>query len=145
MLSKEVSSTIFKVFGMTQPGIEPRSPRPLVTVNERTFLERSQTIFEIKCKYMLDLRINLNLTELKQQLIDFLICSIYSMEALSIHYNLRYTWHISSTDFSLVEDCQHLYLMVLEITSLGYPLFSNIFFINSNSSARFCLKQIMKA
>ena len=24
MLSKEVSSTIFKVFGMTQPGIEPR-------------------------------------------------------------------------------------------------------------------------
>ena len=29
MLSKEVSSTIFKVFGMAQPGIEPRSPRPL--------------------------------------------------------------------------------------------------------------------
>ena len=29
MLSKEVSSTIFKVFGMTRPGIEPRSPRPL--------------------------------------------------------------------------------------------------------------------
>ena len=29
MLSKEVSSTIFKVFGMTRPGIELRSPRPL--------------------------------------------------------------------------------------------------------------------
>ena len=29
VLSKEVSSTIFKVFGMTQPGIEPRSPGPL--------------------------------------------------------------------------------------------------------------------
>ena len=28
-LSKEVSSTIFKVFGMTQPGIEPKSPGPL--------------------------------------------------------------------------------------------------------------------
>ena len=26
MFSKEVSSTIFKVFGMTQPGTEPRSP-----------------------------------------------------------------------------------------------------------------------
>ena len=26
MLSKEVSSTIIKVFGMTRPGIEPRSP-----------------------------------------------------------------------------------------------------------------------
>ena len=29
VLSKEVSSTIFKVFGMMRPGIEPRSPRPL--------------------------------------------------------------------------------------------------------------------
>ena len=29
VLSKEVSSTIFKVFGMTQPRIEPRSPGPL--------------------------------------------------------------------------------------------------------------------
>ena len=30
LLSKEVSSIIFKVFGMTQPGIERRSPGPLV-------------------------------------------------------------------------------------------------------------------
>ena len=29
MLSKEVSSIIFKVFGMTRPGIERRSPGPL--------------------------------------------------------------------------------------------------------------------
>ena len=29
VLSKEVSSTIFKVFSMTQAGIEPRSPGPL--------------------------------------------------------------------------------------------------------------------
>ena len=32
MLSKEVSSNIFKAFGMTRPGIEPRSPRPLAMV-----------------------------------------------------------------------------------------------------------------
>ena len=32
VLSKEVSSTIFKVFGMTQPGIEPRSPRPYICI-----------------------------------------------------------------------------------------------------------------
>ena len=30
MLSKAASTTIFLVFGMTQPGIEPWSPRPLV-------------------------------------------------------------------------------------------------------------------
>ena len=30
VLSKKVSSTIFKVFGMTRPGIETRSPGPLV-------------------------------------------------------------------------------------------------------------------
>ena len=29
MLGKEVSTTILKVFGMTRPGIEPRSPGPL--------------------------------------------------------------------------------------------------------------------
>ena len=29
MLSKAASSNIFKVFGMTRPGIEPRSPGPL--------------------------------------------------------------------------------------------------------------------
>ena len=29
VLSKEVSSTIFWVFGMTRPGLEPRSPGPL--------------------------------------------------------------------------------------------------------------------
>ena len=29
MLSKEVSSTVFKVFSMTQPGTKPRSPGPL--------------------------------------------------------------------------------------------------------------------
>ena len=32
MLSKEVSSTIFWVFGMTRPGIEPRSPGPLANI-----------------------------------------------------------------------------------------------------------------
>ena len=29
VLSKKVSSTIFKAFGMTRPGIKPRSPGPL--------------------------------------------------------------------------------------------------------------------
>ena len=29
VLSKEASSTIFWVFGMTRPGIEPRSPGPI--------------------------------------------------------------------------------------------------------------------
>ena len=32
MLSKEVSSTIFKVFGMKRPEIEPRSPGPLANI-----------------------------------------------------------------------------------------------------------------
>ena len=37
MLSKAESSTIFWVFGMNQPGIEPRSPKPL----ENTLLIRT--------------------------------------------------------------------------------------------------------
>ena len=32
VLSKEVSSTIFKIFDMMRPGIEPQSPGPLVNI-----------------------------------------------------------------------------------------------------------------
>ena len=45
VLSKEVSSTIFKVFGMTRPGIEPKSPSPLV--NTQTIRPMSQLIIII--------------------------------------------------------------------------------------------------
>ena len=47
MLSKEAPSTIFWVFGMTLPGIEPRSPGPLA--NTLTAWPMSG----IKCKYAL--------------------------------------------------------------------------------------------
>ena len=56
MLSKVVSSSIFKVFGMTRPGIEPRSPGPLantltagpigfVNILLITFLNEPELIF----------------------------------------------------------------------------------------------------
>ena len=45
MLSKEVSSTILKVFGMTQPGIEPRSPGPLANTLPTGFF------IEVICSY----------------------------------------------------------------------------------------------
>ena len=41
VLSKEVSSTIFKVFGMMWPGIEPRSPRPLANTLPTRPIKRS--------------------------------------------------------------------------------------------------------
>ena len=37
MLSKVASSTTFWVFGMTRPGIEPRSPGPLANTNMYVF------------------------------------------------------------------------------------------------------------
>ena len=47
VLNKEVSSTIFKVFGMTQPGIEPRSPRPLAnTQTTRLMSHDARTLSE---------------------------------------------------------------------------------------------------
>ena len=49
MLSKEVSSTIFKVFGMTWPGIEPGSPGPLAnTLLSWPMAERSDTKSNVK-------------------------------------------------------------------------------------------------
>ncbi len=41
VLSKEVSSTIFKVFDMTQPGIEPRSPGTLANTLPTRPMSRS--------------------------------------------------------------------------------------------------------
>ena len=42
LLSKKVSNTIFKVFGITRPGIEPRSPGPLTnTVPTRNVTKKN--------------------------------------------------------------------------------------------------------
>ena len=46
MLSKVVSSSIFKVFGMTRPGIEPRSPGPLANTLTAGPMSQSFTIFD---------------------------------------------------------------------------------------------------
>ena len=42
MLSKEVSSTIFKVFGMTQPGMEPRISR---TIGEHSTHKANELVY----------------------------------------------------------------------------------------------------
>ena len=39
VFSKEVSSTIFKVFGMTWPGTEPKSPGPLANTSKQLLLQ----------------------------------------------------------------------------------------------------------
>ena len=93
----------------------------------------------------LDLRMILNLSKMTQQLTDLLICSNSCMEVLLIHSNFRYTRHLSGPNFGLVENYRHLYLMVLVITSSGYPFFNKVFFIKLSSWARFCLEQIIKA
>ena len=52
VLSKEASSTIFKVFGMTQPRIEPKSPRPLAntlpTVTMNHFKQANTSLYQIE-------------------------------------------------------------------------------------------------
>ena len=61
MLSKEVSSTIFKVFGMTRLGIEPRSSGPLANLRSvcqtKKSLNIKKSIYQ-KSSVWLDLRLN---------------------------------------------------------------------------------------
>ena len=53
MLSKEVSSTILKVFGMTRPGIKLRSPRPLAnTLPTRPISFKQLFLIQIICDNM---------------------------------------------------------------------------------------------
>ena len=47
VLSKVVSSTTFKVFGMTQPGIEPRSPGPLADTQSSRPMSRIKLYIHI--------------------------------------------------------------------------------------------------
>ncbi len=79
-------------------------------------------------------------TELKQQLMDLLICSSSYMEALLIHGNLRYTGHLSGPNISLVENCRHLCIMVKVIISSGYPFFNKVVLIKLNSLESFDLE-----
>ena len=55
MLSKVVSSSIFKVFGMTRPGIEPRSPGPLANTLTAGPMSRCIDIYSlyIQCRRVL--------------------------------------------------------------------------------------------
>ena len=53
VLSKEVSSTIFKVFGMTRPGIEPRSPGSLAkSLSTRLFFFRRMKILILSRRFV---------------------------------------------------------------------------------------------
>ena len=114
------------------------------TVNERAFLETTHTVFEIRGNNTLNLRMTNNLTELKHQLMDLLICSSSCMGARLIHSNLRYTGHLSGSNFDSMENCKYLYLMVLMITSSDYSFINKVVLIKLNSSANFGLELTIK-
>ena len=63
MLSKVVSSTIFKVFGMTRPGIEPRSPGPLA----------NDLLFKAYVKFLQFLHSHYLKIEIYEFVLDFVI------------------------------------------------------------------------
>ena len=94
-------------------------------VNKRAFLENSQTVGNSRS----DIRMTRNLTELKQQLTDFLVCSSSCMEVLVIHGNFRNTGHLSGSNFGLVQNCRHLCLMVKVNISLCYLFFNKVILI----------------
>ena len=70
VLSKEVSSTIFKVFDMTRPGIEPRSPGPLakilltnlhIIIRFQVFLSNDNNFNQIYLSHWCDQTVTTNL------------------------------------------------------------------------------------
>ena len=86
------------------------------TTMRELFLESGTLSLRLLEKKMLVLRMNLNLTELKQRLTDLFYLFFKLHGALPIYGNLRYTEHLPCPNFGLVENCRHLYLMVLVIT-----------------------------
>ena len=64
MLTKEVLSISFKVFGVTQPGIKPQSPRPLAnTLPTRPMSRFSFYIYVIAWTLIFDRRFHLVLSQ----------------------------------------------------------------------------------
>ena len=61
LLSKEVSSTIFKVFGMMSPGIEPRFPGPLVNTLPTCPMSRFEPKIVLSSKSILNMFFSKNL------------------------------------------------------------------------------------
>ena len=112
MLSKEASSTIFWVFGMTQPGIEPRFPGPLA--NSLTVMPISSTndilVFNNHWEYNINNYGNYNVggyvvTVIDRQTHNLHYDTIYFLSCLwydtNLHLNdevsvleLRGIWHI---------------------------------------------------
>ena len=80
MLSKATSSTIFWVFGMTWPGIEPRSPRPWVNI----LLMRQMTWLDCS-----------NFVNYDQQQV---LC------------NVIYSWHINQCRLCNAKSCFYIYI-----------------------------------
>ena len=84
MLSKEASNTIFRVFGISRPGIEPWSPRPLtntlsIMLMSRNWMQwRLRFMFclnwsnaKIKSTFVTKIRFNfINFTRCLQNVID---------------------------------------------------------------------------
>ena len=86
----------------------------------------------------------LGLTNLKRRLTDHFNLFYQLYRGVAIHDSLRYTEHLSGLNFGLVKDCRQLYIIVLVITSSGYPFFNKAF-IKLSSSAIFGFEQIIKA
>ena len=97
MLTKEASSTIFWVFGMTRPGIEPRSSGPLaniLTIKEHCINIQNENIVPNKCIWP----INGTLTDpTTLQNTSFTIkCNLMQYPRYSIHLNVRLCMHINT-------------------------------------------------
>ena len=71
MLSKVVSSSIFKVFGMTRPGIEPRSPGPLANTLTAGALNNQQYAIKLNPTNQAFLYIGFNLEYLNPAIFGF--------------------------------------------------------------------------
>ena len=88
-----VSSTIFKVFGMTRPGIEPRSPGPLA--NTLTAGPMSRFQFSIGSQFKYKLTISLSRTFLSWA-IQFSQTVLIQTIQFRISIGFVQTWHTVS-------------------------------------------------
>ena len=161
MLSKAASSTIFWVFGMTRPEIEPHSPGPLATLYHKTSyhewlgkftcfffsgshrnvsLEKHQTKVLASLPWPMQiLDSSLNIT-----FIQLFTChnrlSLAHSNLIFFHLRVSAGYHLVFLDGNLFTSCQFLILVSQKLNPVMTHLFFHLFSCTFSIFKSYCFE-----
>ena len=141
MLSKVVSSTIFKVFGMTRPGIEPMSPGPLANTLTAGPMSRCENDRKTKagerkkCLAIIFIFAPLLIHPIYvvvffnrlQKAVTWQIIGLFNLNKMSTYFKSILFSHISLSIFFLIFIYQQYIYIYIYTIKIAYMFSNNIY------------------